>query len=62
MAAACGAACQANHFYPADCGECHGKPAAVPALVQTGSAFASAWAFKHYFGAPAQQTTCSFCH
>ncbi|MFT3839053.1 MAG: hypothetical protein QM723_18880 [Myxococcaceae bacterium] len=62
VAAKCGAACQANHFFPADCSECHGKPAGNPALVQTGSAFASAWAFKHYFGAPAQQTTCSFCH
>jgi hypothetical protein len=57
----CGSACQA-HFFPADCGECHLKPSAVPSLNQTGSSFASAWAFQHYFGAPAQQTTCSFCH
>jgi hypothetical protein len=52
----------ANHFYPADCGECHAKPAAVPATVQTGATFASNWAFKHYFGPPAQQSTCCFCH
>jgi hypothetical protein len=51
-----------NHFYPSDCGECHAKPAAVPATVQTGATYAGNWAFKHYFGPPAQQATCCFCH
>jgi hypothetical protein len=52
----------ANHFYPADCGECHVKPSAVPATVQTGSAYASSWAFQHFFGPPAQSSTCCHCH
>ncbi len=54
--------CAFNHFYPSDCGECHAKPAAIPAKVQTGSAYVSSWAFQHYFGAPAQQATCCHCH
>lgn len=52
----------AKHFYPVDCGECHQKPAAVPAVTQTGAPYATAWRFVHNFGAPAQQSTCGKCH
>jgi hypothetical protein len=59
----CGAQnCVLNHFYPSDCGECHAKPAAVPALVSTGSTYVGRWAFKHFYGPPAQQSTCCHCH
>jgi hypothetical protein len=59
----CGAQnCSLNHFFPSDCGECHKKPAAVPATVQTGAPYVGNWSFQHYFGAPAQQSTCCHCH
>jgi hypothetical protein len=59
----CGSqSCALNHFYPSDCGECHTKPSATPATVQTGSTYASNWRFQHYFGAPAAQGTCCHCH
>ncbi|MDP1920442.1 MAG: hypothetical protein Q8L14_29630 [Myxococcales bacterium] len=54
--------CALNHFYPADCGECHAKPSAVPATVQTGASYVANWRFQHFFGAPAQSSTCCKCH
>lgn len=54
--------CVQNHFYPADCGECHRKPTAVPATTSTGTDFANAWRFVHSYGLPVQQTTCCMCH
>ncbi len=52
----------ANHFYPADCGECHRKPSDVPAATSTGAPYSNAWRFIHSFGAPIQQGTCCGCH
>lgn len=54
--------CALNHFFPADCGECHQKPTAVPATVQVGASYVANWRFQHFFGAPAQSSTCCRCH
>jgi len=51
-----------NHFYPADCGECHRKPAGAPATTSTGATYQNAWRFQHSFGAPIQGATCCGCH
>jgi hypothetical protein len=54
--------CALNHFFPADCGECHVKPAGGAATTQTGAGYVGRWRFQHFFGAPAQQSTCCKCH
>ncbi|MDP1825906.1 MAG: hypothetical protein Q8L48_21765 [Archangium sp.] len=54
--------CALNHFFPADCGECHLKPAGGTATTQTGAGYVGRWRFQHFFGAPAQQSTCCKCH
>jgi hypothetical protein len=53
--------CSLNHFYPADCSECHLKPAAGIRTTSTGSAFAQAWRFPHNRNAM-QLATCCMCH
>ena len=53
--------CSLNHFYPADCRECHPKPAAGIRTTSTGSAFVSAWRFVHT-QSNMQQATCCMCH
>ncbi|MBX7114522.1 MAG: hypothetical protein K1X64_09380 [Myxococcaceae bacterium] len=52
--------CVANHFYPADCHECHNKPSGVT-VTKTGASYVSGWQFPHSQG-NMQQTTCCMCH
>ncbi len=57
----CGSAnCVTNHFYPADCHECHTKPSGVT-VTKTGTSYVSGWRFPHSQG-NMQQTTCCMCH
>jgi hypothetical protein len=52
-----------KHFYPVDCKECHTKPATGNAPVTTGTAFKTAWKFKHSEDAPmTRPSTCNMCH
>lgn len=53
--------CSLNHFYGADCSQCHVKPAAGIRTTSTGSAYAQAWRFPHTKNAMAS-TTCCMCH
>ena len=48
-----------QHFYPADCRQCHGKPAGT-STVTTGAAYQSTWRFIHNEGA--MSGTCNMCH
>jgi hypothetical protein len=58
----CGtASCSLRHFYPADCKECHNKPAAGIRTTSTGSAYVTAWRFPHTKN-NMQLTTCCMCH
>ncbi len=52
---------RANHFYPADCGQCHLSPAGTGA-VTTGAAYATAWRFPHDQALMANPGTCLMCH
>ena len=54
--------CSLNHFYPADCSECHRKPTVVPATVQSGATYRDNWSFQHFYAEPAQPATCCHCH
>jgi hypothetical protein len=49
-----------NHFYPADCHECHTMPAGIGA-VTTGTAYTAAWKFNHKESNMAK-STCNMCH
>ena len=51
----------ANHFYPADCSQCHVTPAGVAATT-TGAAYAAAWDFPHDQARMANPSTCLLCH
>ena len=48
-----------NHFYPADCSQCHGKPTGT-VTGKTGAAFTNAWRFNHNEGK--MKGTCGMCH
>jgi hypothetical protein len=50
-----------NHFYPADCAECHLAPVSV-GLTQNGAAYSSAWSFPHNTHSMSNPTTCLMCH
>ena len=50
-----------NHFYPADCGECHVVPAGN-GLTATGAAYVRAWTFPHNTGNMTRPSTCVMCH
>ncbi len=50
-----------NHFYPADCSQCHVLPAGNGS-VTTGTAYAQAWSFPHNQAAMSNPTTCLMCH
>jgi hypothetical protein len=52
--------CVVNHFYPADCRECHTKPTGL-SLTKTGQAYVTGWRFPHTQG-NMQQSTCCMCH
>jgi hypothetical protein len=51
----------ANHFYPADCNQCHVTPAGN-GLTTTGAAYASAWTFPHNQLTMTNPSTCIMCH
>ena len=48
-----------NHFYPADCSQCHVKPTGT-VTGKTGAAFSNAWRFNHNEGK--MKGTCNMCH
>jgi hypothetical protein len=50
-----------NHFYPADCAECHAVPAGTGATA-TGAAYTSAWTFPHSTSKMSNPSTCNMCH
>lgn len=50
-----------NHFYPADCDECHDAPSGV-ALGTTGAAYDNAWRFIHQCREMDGPATCRMCH
>jgi hypothetical protein len=54
--------CSLNHFYPADCSECHNKPAAGIRTTSSGATYVQAWRFPHSRNAMAGATTCCMCH
>jgi cytochrome c551/c552 len=49
----------ANHFFPADCSQCHPKPAGT-VVGKTGSAFTSIWNFNH--NENNMKGLCNMCH
>jgi hypothetical protein len=50
-----------NHFYPADCYQCHLIPAGNGG-VTTGTAYKAAWKFPHTRSKMTNPTTCVMCH
>ena len=48
-----------NHFYPADCSQCHNEPAGT-VTVKTGTAYTSAWVLNHNEGK--MKGLCNNCH
>jgi hypothetical protein len=48
-----------NHFYPADCSQCHNEPSGF-VTTKTGAVYTSAWIFNHNEGR--MKGTCSMCH
>lgn len=57
----CGSAsCAQNHFYPADCYECHVKPTGL-SVTRTGQSYVTGWRFPHNRNAM-QPATCCMCH
>ncbi len=64
----CGSAnCSLNHFYPADCSECHKKPASGLSTTQTGQPYVTGWQFPHTEGnmnktSDPTTSTCCKCH
>ena len=60
-----------NHFYPADCYQCHNAPSGI-ALVTTGSTYltfntnqntsSGMWMFPHNEGKMSNPSTCVMCH
>lgn len=50
-----------THFFPADCSQCHLKPAGI-AVTTTGAAYAAAWSFPHDQQRMSNPTTCVMCH
>jgi hypothetical protein len=50
-----------NHFFPADCRECHKSPGGTGATT-TGGAYRSAWSFGHDQSAMTNPSTCNMCH
>ena len=49
----------ANHFYPADCSQCHPKPTGT-VKTTTGSTYTSAWTFNH--NESKMKGLCNDCH
>jgi len=50
-----------NHFYPADCGECHLVPPAN-GVTTTGPDYLNAWTFPHRTSNMTNPSTCIMCH
>ena len=48
-----------NHFYPADCSQCHNEPTGT-VRTTTGSAYTTAWAFNH--NQSKMKGICNDCH
>jgi hypothetical protein len=48
-----------NHFYPADCSQCHTEPTGT-VTTKTGSAYTTAWAFNH--NQSKMKGVCNDCH
>jgi hypothetical protein len=50
-----------NHFFAADCGECHRTPGGTGAS-STGGTYRSAWRFDHSESRMTNPKTCNMCH
>ena len=50
-----------NHFYPADCKQCHVAPSGVAGTLN-GAGFRSAWTFPHSESRMTNPSTCKMCH
>jgi hypothetical protein len=48
-----------NHFYPADCSQCHVEPTGT-VTIKTGTAYTTSWAFNH--SESKMKGLCNDCH